>query len=64
MVLSVLIIIFFFTWLIPIIVVAKSSKVDGVEKLVWIMSILFVSWLAFIAYLIAAPVMKNSDQQI
>lgn len=60
MVMSTVVLVFFLGYLIPLIVIATSKKVDGMEKLIWIMATLFVSWLAFIAYLIAAPVLKES----
>jgi len=49
-----------FLWLIPIILVALSKKVSGGEKAAWILAIIFVSWLAWIFYLLLAP-LKNKD---
>ena len=37
-------------WLLPIIIILRSSKTSGGEKLAWILLIIFVSWLAWIFY--------------
>lgn len=46
-------------WLVPIIHIASSSKVSGTEKLGWILAVVFVSWFAWIFFLIFAPIKKN-----
>ncbi len=47
-----------FLWLLPVILIAKSPKTRGVEKLLWVVAVLFVSWFSWIFYLILAPVNK------
>ncbi|WP_119393279.1 hypothetical protein [Salinibius halmophilus] len=47
-----------FLYLIPILWVLFSRKVSGVEKLGWVLAILFISWVAWIIFLIVAPVKK------
>lgn len=47
--------VFFLIWITPIILVAKSNRTQGGEKLAWILLIIFVSWLAWIFYLLLAP---------
>lgn len=42
-------------WLTPIILVAKSKKTSGNEKIAWILILIFVSWFAWILYLLLAP---------
>lgn len=42
-------------WLLPIILIAKSDRTQGGEKLAWILAIIFVSWLAWVFYLLLAP---------
>jgi hypothetical protein len=59
-----LILVFFLIWITPIIFVAKSNRTHGNEKLAWILLIIFVSWLAWIFYLLLAPLKpptSNSD---
>ena len=46
-------------WLAPLLIIAKSSKTMGTEKLAWIIAMLFVSWGAFVFYLLLAPLKKR-----
>ncbi|WP_081432082.1 hypothetical protein [Marinobacter flavimaris] len=46
-------------WLLPIIIVLRSSKTSGGEKLAWVLLIVFVSWLAWIFYWLLAPIKKS-----
>ncbi|MTI98113.1 MULTISPECIES: PLDc N-terminal domain-containing protein [Marinobacter] len=46
-------------WLLPIIIILRSSKTSGGEKLAWILLIIFVSWLAWIFYWLLAPIKKS-----
>lgn len=48
-----------FIWLIPLISILFSSKTTGNEKLAWILAVLFISWFAWIFYLLLAPVKKK-----
>lgn len=45
-------------WLLPIIIIASSSRTKGGEKLAWILAVLFISWFAWIFYLLLAPLKK------
>jgi hypothetical protein len=44
-----------FIWLLPIILILGSKKTNGAEKLLWILAVVFVSWFAWILYLLLAP---------
>lgn len=44
-----------FLWLLPFILVAKSNKTSGSEKLVWLLALFFISWFAWIFYIFLAP---------
>lgn len=56
----VLITIVFLVWLLPIIIVAVSKKeVSGSERLAWILAVIFISWFAWIFFLLLAPVKKD-----
>jgi uncharacterized protein with PQ loop repeat len=44
-----------FIWFLPIILILRSKKTNGVEKLLWILAVIFVSWFAWILYLLLAP---------
>jgi uncharacterized protein with PQ loop repeat len=45
-----------FLWFLPILLILRSKKTDGAEKLFWILAVIFVSWFAWILYLILAPI--------
>lgn len=47
-------------WLWPIVMIARSPRVEGGEKVAWILLVLFVSWFAWIFYLLLAP-LKRAD---
>jgi hypothetical protein len=57
------VILLFLFWLIPIILVAKSNRTEGGEKVAWVLLIIFVSWLAWIFYLLLAP-LKPEDTKL
>ncbi|NVJ65809.1 MAG: hypothetical protein HWE16_04920 [Gammaproteobacteria bacterium] len=46
-------------WLVPIVAIAASNKTHGAEKAGWILATLFISWFAWIVYLIVAPVQSS-----
>ena len=48
-----------FIWLLPLLMIANSSKTSGSEKLAWILAMLFISWGAWIFYILLAPIKKN-----
>jgi hypothetical protein len=48
-------------WLLPIVLVLTSSRTTGLEKLFWVVLILFFSWFSWVLYLFIAPVEKRSD---
>lgn len=48
-----------FIWVLPIISIAASRRTTGSEKLAWILAVIFVSWFAWIFYLLLAPIKKK-----
>ena len=46
----------FVIWLIPMVLIAVSDKTDGREKLAWILACIFITWFAWIFYLLLAPI--------
>ncbi|WP_234109979.1 MULTISPECIES: PLDc N-terminal domain-containing protein [Chryseobacterium] len=48
-----------FIWLLPIFSILFSRKTSGGEKLAWLLAVLFVSWFAWIFYLLLAPISKK-----
>jgi hypothetical protein len=47
-------------WLLPILIIISSGKTTGGEKLAWVLAVVFVSWFAWIFYMLLAPI-KNKD---
>ncbi|MES9956679.1 MAG: hypothetical protein ABW120_13655 [Sedimenticola sp.] len=47
---------FLLIWLLPVILILKSNKTSGGEKLLWLLAVLFISWFAWIFYLLLAPI--------
>lgn len=54
------ILIVLFIWLFPIIAIASSSKTQGGEKAAWVLAVLFVSWFAWVFYLLLAPLKRSN----
>lgn len=42
-------------WLLPIVLIAVSDRTCGKEKAAWILAVIFISWFAWIFYLLLAP---------
>ena len=43
-------------WWLPVILILRSKKTSGIEKLVWVLLIFFFSWFSWLLYLLVAPV--------
>ncbi|RPA69663.1 hypothetical protein EF405_04525 [Cyclobacteriaceae bacterium YHN15] len=43
----------------PLVSIVSSNKTTGSEKLAWILAVIFVSWFAWIFYLLLAPIKKR-----
>ncbi len=48
-----------FIWLLPFIIILGSKKTSGSEKLAWILAVIFISWFAWIFYILLAPIKKK-----
>jgi len=49
----------FFIWLLPILLIMGSEQATRLEKLCWILAIIFLSWFAWILYAILGPVVPK-----
>jgi hypothetical protein len=49
-----------FIWALPILIIISSSKTTGSEKLAWVLAVIFISWFAWIFYLLLAPIKKKN----
>lgn len=45
-------------WLLPIVLIAASDRTSGKEKLAWVLAVIFISWFAWVFYLLLAPLKK------
>ncbi|MHA6728372.1 hypothetical protein ACX3PU_09965 [Chryseobacterium sp. A301] len=45
-----------FVWLFPFFIILGSRRTTGTEKFAWILAVIFVSWFAWIFYLLLAPI--------
>jgi membrane protein YdbS with pleckstrin-like domain len=52
----------FILWLIPLIAIGSSDKTQGGEKLAWLLAVVFISWFAWIFYLLLAPLKSGRYQ--
>jgi len=48
-----------FIWLLPILIIVTSNKTTGSEKIAWVLAVVFISWFAWIFYLLLAPIKKK-----
>jgi hypothetical protein len=48
-----------FIWVLPILSITLSRRTRGSEKFAWILVVVFVSWFAWIFYLLLAPIKKK-----
>lgn len=54
-----LVIVALIVWLMPVILIAKSPRTEGTEKLLWVLITVFLCWFAWIVYLLIAPITSS-----
>ena len=42
-------------WLLPLVLLIKSDRTSGGQKVLWILIFLFISWFAWLAYILLVP---------
>ena len=47
-------------WVIQILSILVSRKTTGSEKLAWLSAVVFISWFAWIFFLLLAPIKKKN----
>ncbi|WP_196137914.1 hypothetical protein [Aliikangiella sp. G2MR2-5] len=57
-------VIVFLIWLAPFIAVATSDKTSGSEKVAWLLGMVFISWFAWIFYLLLAPLKSSRAENV
>lgn len=50
-------------WMLPIVLIGLSSRTEGKEKLAWILAVVFISWFAWIFYLLLAPLQRPQRER-
>jgi len=48
-------------WVAPLIFIRRSKGVEWKEKLAWILLTVFVSWFAWVLFVLLAPIKKNRN---
>lgn len=46
-------------WLIPILHIGLSNKTRGAEKLAWLLAVVFISWFAWVFFMLLAPLKEK-----
>lgn len=49
----------FFIWLFPLLIIISSDRTSGSEKLAWLLAVIFISWFAWIFYVLLAPIKEK-----
>lgn len=47
-------------WLLPLLIIVSSRKTTKGEKVAWLLAMLFMSWFAWIFYMLLAPIKKKN----
>lgn len=47
-------------WFLPLIIIISDNKTSGSEKLAWVLAVIFISWFAWIFYLLLAPLKQRN----
>ena len=48
-------------WLIPVVLIAVSDRTSGKEKVAWLLAVFFITWFAWVFYLLLAPIKPRDD---
>jgi Bacterial SH3 domain len=48
-----------FLWLLPILIIISSRKTTVGEKIAWVLAVIFISWFAWVFYMLLAPIKKK-----
>jgi len=50
-------------WMLPIVFIAMSDRTTGKEKAAWILAVIFITWFAWVFYLLLAPLKQPESYQ-
>lgn len=51
-------------WLFPILIIIGSNKTMLSEKVAWVLAIIFMSWFAWVFYLLLAPLKPKKSKDL
>lgn len=51
----------FLLWVLPVIFIAFSRRVEGSEKTAWLLGTLILGWLAYFLFILIAPIGKKAS---
>lgn len=57
------VLVWFVIWLLPIVFIAGSDRTGGKEKIAWILAVIFITWFAWIFYLLLAPIKPRAARR-
>lgn len=49
-------------WLIPVVHIGLSGKTSGAEKLAWLLAVIFISWFAWVFFMLLAPLKEKAKE--
>ncbi|MBK6379991.1 MAG: PLDc N-terminal domain-containing protein [Chitinophagaceae bacterium] len=49
----------FCLWLFPIYMIITSNRTSSREKIAWVLAVIFISWFAWIFYILLAPIKRK-----
>ena len=50
-----------FLWVLPILIIIPSNTTPGGEKVAWVLAVIFISWFAWIFYMLLAPIKTKNE---
>lgn len=42
-------------WFVPLVLLLMSDRTSGFRKVLWVLAFLFISWFAWVAYILLVP---------
>ncbi len=50
-------------WFIPLLLIAVSDRTGGKEKVAWLLAVVFITWFAWVFYLLLAPLKRDEARR-
>jgi len=49
-------------WIIPVVAITRSHRTEGGKKAAWVIAVIFISWFAWVFYLLLAPLKPTTPK--